>query len=495
MIQIRWQLSVHVPFRRRRWKEICRSRSSLAITATPTAPAPATTCWRLWSFPFSTPCSSCWDWSSTAWLRGCFCAFPPNRISSYTWRTLWWLTSSWPSLFPSRLVSEIYICVFSAAGICCPVKQIPSTSANHRICAHFVFKAAKKMISQLFFVFCVFAGVVRLQHGLHRAACVCVPSFLRALLPHHVHQHPLLRPDQHRPLPKDPQALPRDQFSPASPSQTPVRSHLDLSPASVLAQCDPDAKTAKVALLQMQRPENGRRTQVARGGQPRVPSHLLGEPGDRDRVLHPHHQGAVQILRTHSPARHRGAHRWGVVRHSNAKASAGQKENERQCLPGAGGVLRLLRPIPLCASAVYHEPDPGAALRLQAQALLLSAEREHTLPLVLELSPGPAHLLFPVQLLQNHFVQDAAAASWYLQLPGQQGVRYGHGLHPAARLCLYVNLQNLTPSVWVCPSFLPIGKVFPCLCGSKPALEVNTVCLLICEKDALEHQWMWYCPL
>lgn len=216
---------------------------------------------------------------------------------------------------------------------------------------------------------------------------------------------------------------------------------------------------------------------MARGGQPRVPSHLLGEPGDRDRVLHPHHQGAVQILRAFSLARHRRAHKWGVERRSNSKE--GQKENECQCLPGAGGVLRLLRPIPLCASAVHHEPDPGAALRLQAQALLLSAEREHTVPLVLELSLGPSHLLLPVQLLQNHFVQDAAAASWYLQVPSQQGVRYRHGQHPAARLCLYVNLQNLTESVWVCPSFLPIGKLFPATVAPS-LLWMET--LLICEK-------------
>lgn len=106
-----------VSFRRHQWKEIQPSCCfSPAITATRMALAPATTCWRLWFFLFSTPFSSCWGWSSTAWLCGCFFASPPNRILSSTWRISLLLTSSWPSPFPLRfgllgiVYPDLFVC-------------------------------------------------------------------------------------------------------------------------------------------------------------------------------------------------------------------------------------------------------------------------------------------------------------------------------------------------------------------------------------------------
>lgn len=79
----------------------------------------------------------------------------------------------------------------------------------------------KKGLTTMFcfvFCFCFFPGVIRLQHGFHRPAYIRVPGFLRALLPHHVHQHPLLWPHQHWPLPEDPQTFSGHQFGALGPS-------------------------------------------------------------------------------------------------------------------------------------------------------------------------------------------------------------------------------------------------------------------------------------
>lgn len=89
-------------FRQHSWREIQLSLCSLAITASPTAHVPGTTCWRRWFFLFSTPFSFWWGCHSMPWLCGCFFASPRSLTSLYTWRISWLRMSLWPSHSLSR---------------------------------------------------------------------------------------------------------------------------------------------------------------------------------------------------------------------------------------------------------------------------------------------------------------------------------------------------------------------------------------------------------
>ncbi len=106
---------------------------------------------------------------------------------------------------------------------------------------------------------------------------------------------------------------------------------------------------------------------MARAGQSRVPGDLLGEPRDRDSMLHAHLERALQVLRPHTSSTPGKA--------GNKRPS--EKEHSSQCVPGVGGLLCLLRSLPLRPSAVHHQPDPRTHVQLPAEAVFLPAEGEH----------------------------------------------------------------------------------------------------------------------